>query len=100
MLPVKVYELLVSLRERTESRECHWDYDDEASEVSLDQKRYHITIRYTFNTVEEVGQFTITYFDKETKKQHYFSTSQEYADYEIVRRLFDSAQASGLNFDL
>ncbi len=56
-----------------------------------------MSIYYSFNTIEEVGQFRIHYFDKETNKEYSFSTNQMYNDYEIVRKLFDSAQASSLN---
>jgi hypothetical protein len=100
MLPAKVQELIKSLRDKTESGELQWNYNDDDSTVSLDQDKYWISVRYSFNTTEEVGQFQIIYFDKETQKQHYFLTTEEYRDYELARRLFDSAQASGLNFYL
>jgi hypothetical protein len=98
MLPSKVSDFLSSLRYKTEAGELQWNYDDENTEVVLDNNDFWVSIAYSFNTVEEVGQYRIVYLDKGTNKHYVFSTSEIYSDYEIARKLFDSAQASGLRF--
>ena len=100
MLPRKISDLLISLTRKTESGELSWNYNDEDSFVDIDLTNFDISIRYSFDMIEEIGQFRVDYFDKGTSKQHYFSTDQRYSDYEIVKKLFDSAQASGLNIQL
>lgn len=97
MLPTKIADLLISLQKKTETGGLVWNYHDDDSIVDIDLEHFLISIHYSFNTLEEVGQFRIVYVDKETSKEYYFSTSQMYNDYEIVRKLFDSAQASSLN---
>lgn len=100
MLPSKIADTLTKLRTKTESGELIWDYNDENSTVSLNQAEFQITLKYSFNETEEVGQFGISYFDPNTNKEYYFSTSQNFRDYEIARQLFDSAQSSGLNINI
>ena len=97
MLPPKIKNLLISLEKKTETDDLVWSYNDEDSIVDTDLEHFQISIHYSFDTTEEVGQFRISYFDKETNKDYSFSTNQMYNDYEIVRKLFDSAQASSLN---
>ena len=97
MLPSKISDLLISLKNKTEAGDLIWNYDDEDSIVDIDLEYFQMSIYYSFNTIEEVGQFRINYFDKEAIKEYSFSTSQMYNDYEIVRKLFDTAQASSLN---
>jgi|ETN07SMinimDraft_1059922.scaffolds.fasta_scaffold125712_2 hypothetical protein len=97
MLPAKIAELLSNMRAKTEAGELIWNYDDNNTQVSIDLANFHISLEYSFNTIEEVGQFKVVYFDKSTNREHYFSTNQLYNDYEVARRLFDSAQSSGLN---
>lgn len=97
MLPAKIAELLSNMRVKTESGEFIWDYDDENARVSIDLANFSISLEYSFNAIEEVGQFKVLYHDNVTDREHYFSTNQMYHDYEIARRLFDSAHSSGLN---
>ncbi|EIY6182708.1 hypothetical protein MND25_004687 [Vibrio parahaemolyticus] len=100
MLPIKINELIVKLVEKTEAGQIQWVYDDESTSVSAQLPSFSITIEYSFNMLEEVGQYRVIYFDFNQNQQYYFMTSQMYNDYELVRRLFDSAQSSGLNIDL
>lgn len=97
MLPSKISELIISLKNKTETGDLVWNYDDDDSIVDINLEHFQISIQYSFNTIEEVGQFRIIYLDKESNKEYYFSTNQTYNDYEIVRKLFDNAQASSLN---
>jgi len=100
MLPKKITELVIKLIKKTNAGELIWDYDDDNSSVSLNHTRFKITISYSFNNIEEVGQFRVIYTDKETRKTHFFNTNESYSDYEDVRILFDNAQASGLDIDM
>jgi hypothetical protein len=100
MLPNKIKTLVSDLRERTEKGLVKWHYDDDASSVVTDQKAFTFSVSYRFDEVEEVGRFNIKHFDKKSRKEYYFSTSQPYSDYELVRSLFDSAQSSDLDVDL
>tara|TARA_R110000764_G_scaffold39822_1_gene88966 strand:+ start:1356 stop:1664 length:309 start_codon:yes stop_codon:yes gene_type:complete len=100
MLPHKIVELIRGLRENTESGIIRWNYDDENGSVStsLNQPNIDISISYRFDTVEEVGTFRIDVYDKNTNSPLIFSTTQMYQDFEMVRALYDSAQASGYDF--
>jgi len=99
MLPLKIKELLSTLREKTESGEYEWEYDDEDTAVVLETNKNKITLKYNFNTVEEVGQFNIHYLNKKTSKEYHFTTNELYDDYTLVRILFDVAQSSDLEID-
>ncbi|MGP3659718.1 hypothetical protein [Burkholderia glumae] len=98
MLPRNVADLVVQLRDRTERGEFTWHYDDNNAVVSLETQPFGISVEYDFNTIEEVGEFKIIYRDNQENKIYHFSTDQRYNDFEVARRLFDSAQASGLKF--
>ncbi|KVG77210.1 hypothetical protein [Burkholderia ubonensis] len=100
MLPAKIQELVVNLRERTEKGLMTWNYDDDASTVTIVQDNFKLSITYKFDDIEEVGRFNIKYTDTNKFKDYFFSTTQQYSDYEIVRSLFDSAQSSELDIDL
>lgn len=100
MLPQKIAELVRELRERTESGSINWKYDDDngSVEASLTQPNIDVAIAYRFDTIEEVGTFRIDIFDKNKSQALIFNTTQNYSDFELVRALYDSAQASGFNF--
>lgn len=57
----------------------------------------NITLRYSFNENEECGKFVLFYFDSIKNMDYRFYANQNFNDYDLVRRLFDSAQSSGLN---
>lgn len=99
MLPVKIRNLIGDLRDRTDNGRLQWDYFDDTSTVKTDQKAFTFEITYRFDEVEEVGRFNLKYFDKSKSKEYFFSTSQQYSDYDQVRALFDSAQSSDLDID-
>lgn len=96
MLPNKIREFLNSLIQKTELGEYTWGFDDENSTVYLKTDKFLITVVYSFNQDEEYGQFVIFYHEI-TGKEYRFSTNQTTKDYELVRHLFDVAQASGMN---
>lgn len=98
MLPANVREFLITLRTRTEKGEITWSYNDDDATVRLDQPEYTLTMSYSFNQIEEVGQFRIVYFEKSSGIEHFFSTNQLYKDYDTARILYDYAQASRIKF--
>jgi hypothetical protein len=98
MLPRSIHTLLTNLYHETESGKLKWDYDYNSDTVRVETNQSEIRIVYTFNTIEEVGEFTIYYFDKKTSTPYNFVTNQNYNDYEKVRIMFDSAQASNVSF--
>lgn len=100
MLPAKIRELVVELRDRTERGLITWSYDDDKATVTTDQKKFVFSITYRFDEVEEVGRFNITHVDKMSQKEYFFSSAQTHQDYDQVRALFDSAQSSDLDLDL
>ncbi|WP_155641831.1 hypothetical protein [Burkholderia cepacia] len=100
MLPARIKALVIQLYERTEAGEIKWRYDDDASRVTTYQDTYTLSITYRFDDIEEVGRFNIKFDNKENYKEYFFSTSQQYSDYELVRSLFDSAQSSDLDLDI
>jgi hypothetical protein len=97
MLPVKITQLLIKMRESTESGSLIWNYDDENTKVSVGVPNFNISLEYSFDMTEELGLFRVFYLDKLTNKQHIFHTTQAYQDYEVVRSLYDTAQSSGLD---
>jgi len=98
MLPAKISNLLTELTQRTENGSLIWDFDGENESVSARFPPYAMTVKYSFNMIEEVGQYNIILYEDEVDYPRYFMTNQMYNDYDIARRLFDSAQTSGLNF--
>jgi len=100
MLPAKIRDLVIELRDRTERGLITWNYDDDNSTVTTDQKNFIFSITYRFDEVEEVGRFNIKHVDKSSRKEYFFSTAQFHEDYNLVRTLFDSAQSSDLDLDL
>lgn len=100
MLPVKIANLLDQLADTTEQGDLPWIFDDENSKVSTSLIEFDISICYRFDLNDEAGSFRIDIFDKRTNQDLMFHTKQYYKDYELVRRLFDCAQASTFEFDI
>ena len=98
MLPTKVRQFLSNLRERTESGEFTWNYDDMQSTVHVQASEFQVTIRYRFNEIEEFGEFSIFYYELPHGSELRFYTNEQYNDYSLVRSLFDVAQASSMKF--
>lgn len=97
MLPEKIRNFVLELTKRTENGQLSWVYDDETESVFLQEPQFNVTLRYSFNELEECGEFVLLYFDHTRGKDYRFYTNQRFTDYDSVRRLFDSAQSSGLN---
>ena len=91
--------MIVKLKERTENADLQWQYSDDENKVSVATENFIFTIKYQFNMDEEVGQFNIAYNNLAKRKEYYFSTNQNYEDYELVRVLFDEAQSSEIDLD-
>jgi hypothetical protein len=97
MFPPKIKDFAIELINRTETGEYSWIYDDDNSSVQLQANDFTVLLRYSFNTIEEHGEFVLFYYDNHDRKEYRFYTSQIWNDYDIARRLYDSAQSSGLN---
>lgn len=97
MFPPKIKDFIVELIKRTESGEFSWIYDDDNSNVQLQADRFTVSLRYSFNSIEEYGEFVLFYFDSNEQKEYRFYTNQTWNDYDVARRLFDAAQSSGLS---
>ncbi len=100
MLPLKITNLVKELRDRTESGEISWDFDENDASVSTSIKKSHIDISivYRFDTTYEVGAFRIYVTDSNQHQTRTFGTNQESADFNLVSALYDSGQASGLTY--
>lgn len=99
MLPIKIKDLVFSLINKTESGLLTWDYNDEDSLVFIElENGMDVRIRYRFDFELELATFTLFIFSND--KEYVFTTNQNSDDYFSVRRLFESAQASDLNFDI
>ena len=92
----KINKFVISLLKKTEAGEYTWSYDDSRPSVTLDTKEFEMMIVYSFNSIEEIGQFVIFYTEKPSSVEYRFSTDQQWDDYNTVLRLFDIAQASKL----
>lgn len=98
MLPNRVKQFLLSLLEKTERGEFKWASDPDSSSVYIQNENFQVTIQYSFNTITESGEYFIFYYDFTNNSKATFSTDDTYNDYSVVRRLFDVAQASGMQF--
>lgn len=98
MLPRNVINMLNDLYHQTESGVLKWNYDSDNDVVEVVTPKATISIFYSFNYLEEVGEYKIYYTEKSSGISANFVTNQLYRDYEKVRVLFDSAKASGMSF--
>lgn len=96
MFPDKINHFVSELLRKTEQGSLKWLYDDENSSVQVQTQEFTFSLRYNFNQIEEVGEFVIIYFSAADGKEYRFYTNQTWNDYDLARRLFDAAQASGL----
>lgn len=97
MFPSKIHEFVQHLIVQTENGQLIWHYDDENSVVSTKGTGFSISLIYSFNQIEEVGEFSMRYYSEQDGKEYRFYTNQTYNDYDIARRLFDTAQSSGIS---
>lgn len=97
MFPPKIHTFILNLIRETENGELTWVYDDEDSVVSTSGRGFSVTLRYSFNQIEELGEFSLRYYNESEGKEYRFYTNQQYNDYDTARRLFDTAQSSGID---
>lgn len=97
MFPPKIKDFAITLIKKTESGEFSWIYNDDNSRVDLQTNNFTVSLIYSFNQIEEVGEFVLFYYDAKDQKEYRFYTNQTWNDYDVARRLFESAQSSGLN---
>jgi len=97
MFPEKIRRFVSELTTKTERGEFSWVYDDLNSSVSLETTAFHVVLRYSFNETEECGEYIFFYSDHHDGRDYRFYTNQFFNDYATARRLYDSAQSSGLS---
>ncbi len=99
MLPAKIKSLVLQLIEQTESGSIKWNYDDENASVDAflaDRSKFKIKYQFDYNI--ELATFTLRLESNE--KEYIFTTDQSFKDYDYVKRLYESAQASDLDLNL
>ena len=96
MFPAKIRDFVKTLINKTNQGQIKWTYDDDHSTVHTSQDLFTATLRYSFNDVEEVGEFVFFYFDSNENREYRFYTNQKWEDYDLARILFEAAQSSGL----
>ena len=94
MFPPKIVNFVSNLITETDRGSLSWSYDDELAEVRTKNNNFTIVMQYSFNQLLEVGQFTLYYYNADENKEYRFHTTQEYNDYDLARRLYDTAQSS------
>lgn len=94
MFPPKIVDFVRNLIAETEKGSLSWSYDDDRAEVRAEDKSFTVVVKYSFNQLLEVGQFVLVYYNRSEDKEYRFHTTQEYNDYELARRLYDTAQSS------
>lgn len=97
MFPPKIKDFVVELISRTENGGFSWIYDDNNASVWLQTNDFSVSLRYSFNENEECGEFVLFYYNSADQKEYRFYTNQTWNDYDLARRLYDSAQSSGLS---
>jgi len=100
MLPCSVSNMLIRLREKTESGDMAWEFDEMESAVQAELPKFGIQLRYNYSLTEHVPEFRIVFTRKLTGKDYHFWTDERCGDYQVVRRLYDCALASELAADL
>lgn len=96
MFPPRIKEFARELIEKTNAGDISWEYDDNSSSVYLSSNDFAVTLRYSFSQIEECGEFVLLYYDLVEQKEYRFYTNQTWNDYDVARRLFESAQSSGM----
>lgn len=97
MFPPKIVNFVRNLIVETDNGHLSWFYDDNLAEVTTKNSNFTVVLQYSFNQLLEVGQFTLSYHNADENKEYRFHTTQEYSDYELARRLYDSAQSSRIS---
>ncbi|HEY4090290.1 MAG TPA: hypothetical protein VGN46_02150 [Luteibacter sp.] len=95
MLPERIRAFTASLVVRTENNEFVWVYDDIHSAATLRADAFKMMLRYSFSSTEICGEFAIIYTDHDGKEYRFY-TNQQHQDYDLVRRLYEVAQSSGM----
>ncbi len=99
MLPIKIFNFIEFLKNKTDREELKWHYDDEKTTVEARFMHINTIISYHFDMTNEEGVYKISIEDKNENKIFYFTSNQFDEDFETVRSLFDSAQSSDFKFD-
>lgn len=98
MIPKKILIIIKDLFEKTENGDLEWGYNDELATVyaTVQDKEYEIS--YAFLENYEEGQFRlkITKHTTDSSTDYYYDVRESENDYDKLKNLYDSAQASNL----
>jgi hypothetical protein len=99
MLPPKLISFLRQVIDKTNEGVIDWTYDENQSVVSVQGAPYSLDVRYQFNEIKGVGEFSIFYSSGSGDPNHPFYVDQ-YAenDYYLMQVLFNAAQGSSASF--
>ncbi|WP_043089055.1 hypothetical protein [Xanthomonas citri] len=99
MLPPKLTNFLRKVVAKTNAGEIDWVFDDFRTAVSVQGASFSLDVRYHFNEVKGVGEFSIFYSSGENDQEHPFYVDQ-YAedDYHLMQVLFNAAQGAAASF--
>lgn len=97
MFPPKIKEFVDNLRQRTYNGALIWKYDDNLSAVRTFNDDFGVTLKYSFNEIMEVGEFTLLYLSyAEGKEYRFYTNFNSFDSYESARLLYEAAQSSNL----
>lgn len=97
MLPPNIVEFVNTLITKTNNHHFVWTHDDNNDTVSLDEKQFHVVLKYSFNQEIESGIYYINLTDKNNGKVLSFLTTEVEHGFQECKWLYETAQASGFN---
>ncbi|CUR82568.1 hypothetical protein [Achromobacter xylosoxidans] len=98
MFPNTARQFVNDLLFETEAGRISWQFDPERGSVETTNTPYKAEVEYWFNPNEELGMFFFRYTPEGSAHHLNFSATQGENDYHLAQRLFDSAQASTIEF--
>lgn len=99
MLPPKLRDFIGKVLKKTIDGELKWSFDEFATTVSTWHPQFSMEVRYMFNENSEMGEYAVLYKETGNSTEFRFVTDQSYeTDYDLLRNLFNAAQASEIQF--
>ena len=98
MMPKKILTIIEDLFNKTENGDLEWGYNDELATVYITIQDREYEISYNFLETYEEGQFRlkITKHGHDSSTDYYYDVRESENDYDKLKNLYDSAQASNL----
>jgi len=99
MLPPKLRDFIGKVLKKTIDGELKWSFDEFNMLISTHHPQFSMDVRYMFNENTEMGEYAIFYKEIGNQTEFRFVTDQSFdTDYELLRSLFNAAQASEIQF--